>query len=266
MNSEFLNKKRSFATGENRLSLDIFLDLITTILKKEDGERCICTNRMPSIDNKSSFHEKEIVSNLDIWLSSDGKFKLMDIISHLKMLGYPLTGGMISVYMGDSEDYVLMGSDPLDNNILLNSEHFSNGIIKIRVLAYVEEKHLNQPLSVVNNNIAPKFGSSGFRITRSNSSVKKSKRTKERKIGYIIEKVNTWRKLYNGFYDETGKFTKYSLDESAKIIGISKKSLDDYLLQLRLGRKYGFDFNSNKQNKVGILRSFVKKNRTGKGD
>ena len=75
---------------------------------------------------------------------------------------------------------------------------------------------------------------------------KKEKRTKERKIGFIIEKVNAWRKLYNGFYNENGEHTRYSLDQAAKIINISKKSLDDYLLQLRLGRKYGFDFNKNK--------------------
>ena len=27
-------------------------------------------------------------------------------------------------------------------------------------------------------------------------------RNKERSIGFIIEKVTEWRKLYNGFYDE----------------------------------------------------------------
>ena len=75
----------------------------------------------------------------------------------------------------------------------------------------------------------------------------KEKRTKERKIGFIIEKVNAWRKLYNGFYNENGEHTRYSLDQAAKIINISTKSLADYLLQLRLGRKYGFDFNKNKK-------------------
>ena len=66
-----------------------------------------------------------------------------------------------------------------------------------------------------------------------NTSVK-CRRTKERKIGYIIEKVNKWRKLYNGnTTDETGNKVKLSLEESAKEVGISKKSLDDYLLQIR---------------------------------
>ena len=42
------------------------------------------------------------------------------------------------------------------------------------------------------------------------------------------------------------------------MIGISKKSLDDYYYQLRLGEKHGFDFGGNMDEKVGILRTFIK--------
>jgi hypothetical protein len=42
-------------------------------------------------------------------------------------------------------------------------------------------------------------------------------------------------------------------------VGVSKKSLDDYLLQLRFGKKFGFDFQKHKDDKVGTLRSMVKK-------
>lgn len=51
---------------------------------------------------------------------------------------------------------------------------------------------------------------------------------------------------------------KVNLQEAAKIVGISKKSLDDYFFQLRMGEKYGFDFAKYMDAKVGILRSFVK--------
>ncbi len=82
---------------------------------------------------------------------------------------------------------------------------------------------------------------------------------RERKIGYIIEKVYAWRKLYNGYKDENNKFIKYSLDNAAEKIDVSKKSLDDYLLQIRLGRKFGFDFDKFKYQKIGELRDYVKK-------
>jgi len=49
-----------------------------------------------------------------------------------------------------------------------------------------------------------------------------------------------------------------SLEAAANEVGVSKKSLDDYLAQLRAGRIYGYDFNLKKREKVGDLRRFVK--------
>ena len=93
------------------------------------------------------------------------------------------------------------------------------------------------------------------------SSDKANRRTEERKIGFVIEKVSLWRKLYNGITDTNGNIMRYSLDDAAARVGISKKSLDDYLLQLRYGKKYGFDFNKHKEDKIGTLRAYVKKHK-----
>jgi hypothetical protein len=49
-----------------------------------------------------------------------------------------------------------------------------------------------------------------------------------------------------------------SLERAAEQVDVSKKSLDDYLAQLRAGRRFGYDFNANKDKKVGDLRRFVK--------
>ena len=93
----------------------------------------------------------------------------------------------------------------------------------------------------------------------------KSKRAKERKIGYIVKKVFMWKTLYNGIYstDENGNKIKikYTLEQAAAKAGISKKSLDDYLIQLRIGKFFNFNFNEHKNDKVGILRAFVKKHK-----
>ena len=50
-----------------------------------------------------------------------------------------------------------------------------------------------------------------------------------------------------------------SLEEAATKVKISKKSLDDYLMQLRSAKKFNFDFETNKNQKVGVIRKFVKK-------
>lgn len=49
-----------------------------------------------------------------------------------------------------------------------------------------------------------------------------------------------------------------SLVESARMVGVSKKSLDDYYYQLRTAEKYGFDFMSYLNKKIGFLRNFNK--------
>ena len=51
---------------------------------------------------------------------------------------------------------------------------------------------------------------------------------------------------------------KMSLEEAAQRVNISKKSLDDYLFQIRFGNKYHFNFNEHYNDKVGVLRDFVR--------
>ena len=89
--------------------------------------------------------------------------------------------------------------------------------------------------------------------TNANSSGRGSRRTKERKIGEVIKKVQRWRELYYNNCD--------SLEEAAKKVGISKKSLDDYFLQLKNGHLNGFNFNEHKNDKIGILRTWNKQHK-----
>jgi len=88
----------------------------------------------------------------------------------------------------------------------------------------------------------------------------KRKRHKERKIGEVLDLVLKWRKLYAGTKNpRTGQIEKLSLEEAAKRVGVAKKSLDDYLLQIRSAKKMGFNFQEHSNERVGVLRSFVKK-------
>jgi hypothetical protein len=49
-----------------------------------------------------------------------------------------------------------------------------------------------------------------------------------------------------------------SLLQAAKSIGMSKKSLDDYLRYLRMGERLNFDFEAFEGEKMGFLRAFVR--------
>ena len=198
--------------------------------------------------NVNTFLEEEIVPDLEIQMTKEGKIFMKNIINKLKYLGYPTVGALFSIYIKTAGEYVYLGSDPIDPNLYIDQTLVDFDNLKIKIVSYLEDK------------LVKKTEKQLFDKKESNKN-QKDKRTKERKIEFIVEKVNAWRRLYNGFYNENGEYTRYSLDQAAKMVGISKKSLDDYLLQLRLGRKYGFNFNQNKTKKVGILRAFVKRHR-----
>ena len=273
------NEGEELEKNEEKKNIQLFihLTLITKLVKKENGEYpCIChnlskedilednnnillnnsnnlNNNNNNINSASSFLEEEIIPNIDIPITSDKKIFMKDIISKLKYLGYPTTGALFSVFIKTAFEYVYFGSDPIDPNISLDETLVDFDNLKIKMVSYLEDKLIKKTEKQLFDK-------------KETNKTQKDKRTKERKIEFIVEKVNAWRRLYNGFYNENGEYTRYSLDQAAKMVGISKKSLDDYLLQLRLGRKYGFNFNQNKTKKVGVLRAFVKKHRVNQNN
>lgn len=54
---------------------------------------------------------------------------------------------------------------------------------------------------------------------------------------------------------------QFDLDEAAQKIDSSKKTLDDYLLNLRFAIKFEFAFFRHQNESVGFLRSFVQEKR-----
>jgi hypothetical protein len=93
-------------------------------------------------------------------------------------------------------------------------------------------------------------------MSNENRPEKKDSRNKERSIKQAIELVKKWRELHLHGYNYIKR--RLNLQEAAKLVGISKKSLDDYYCQLRLAEFYNFDFYENLDQKMGVLRSYIK--------
>jgi len=255
-------KTKSFERNCN-----IYLSLITSVIPNTDEvdeteEKCICV----PIDTQKEkcFIEEEIIPEVLLIATVDNKIQLSTLITILKQYGFPLTSSLIYYYHRDAEEFISCGSDPLDLSIYIPlgepNDSSNTYSINLKCYCYLDEEFINTIETQVGGR-KPKAVDNESKDNSINLKSSNARRTKERKIGFIIEKVNAWRKLYNGFYDENNDFVKYTLEDAAEIIGISKKSLDDYLLQLRLGRKFGFDFNLNKHKKVGELRTFVRQER-----
>lgn len=83
----------------------------------------------------------------------------------------------------------------------------------------------------------------------------------------MIEIVASWRALYNGVAiaqeDQDGvgthyKILRFDLSTAADLVGQSRKTLDDYLLQLRDAKEYNFPFQLHRHEKMGLLRQYNK--------
>jgi len=126
---------------------------------------------------------------------------------------------------------------------------------EINIVKEEIEEQNNNNSSINNSTII----SSDINQLNNNNKKKSMSRRRERRIEYIIEKVLLWRKYMNGF-NINGIFEKYDSKKAAKIVGVSKKSLDDYTKLIRIGRKLNYNFNKNRNKRISHLKSFIKKN------
>lgn len=86
---------------------------------------------------------------------------------------------------------------------------------------------------------------------------KQSSKVRERTIREVVSAVAEWRQLYVGKLTTDGEIHRHTLDEAAEIMGIPKKTLDDYFIQIQVGRLNNFDFVKHSDANIGSLRSFV---------
>lgn len=181
--------------------------------------------------------------------TEDNELLLKPILDHIEQKLVTPSNYMVSAYSEKHGIYIFLGLAPVADRLTVPLEYIAPRNLlklKLRFGPQPEASGRVQSYALDDDDDASDRGKSG-------------KRTKERKIGYIIEKVARWRSLYNGIQNARGETVRLTLEEAAVQVGISKKSLDDYLLQLRFGRKYGFNFEEHKHDKVGILRNYVKK-------
>jgi len=141
-----------------------------------------------------------------------------------------VNGFSISFYDSDLGDYVFCGVIPYLNCVLIPIKQLkiinSSGYdlhIRVRLIPKQTEKIKMELMEdeLMNTN-------------EENSNIgEKARRSKERKLFQIIEKVYLWRKLFSGVIDPKHGKIKCTLDDAAARVKVSKKSLDDYLTQIK---------------------------------
>ena len=201
-------------------------------------------------------------------INNNSRILLNDIINVLETYSdINLKNHSISYYIASEgennnqdnlDTYFYIGKFPLGDSTYL-IEVPEDGIIKIKLRPIIDKKYLlrfelyEDENEVYNNNMDLDNVKKNYYVNLN------SKRAKERTIGEIIKKVFLWKKIYQGIIDDKGNKKKITLQQAAEEVNLSKKSLDEYLNQILLGQKYGFNFNIHKNDKVGMLRGYVKK-------
>lgn len=112
--------------------------------------------------------------------------------------------------------YIYLGQFPFKQELLLKYELFLDSSIKLRYK------------KVINN--TNQQGAESVKTTPCQERQKK-KKVKERTIKYATECVKLWRNLYE-LVDNKGKRI-HTLESAAQVVGLAKKTLDDYYYQLR---------------------------------
>jgi hypothetical protein len=146
--------------------------------------------------------------------------------------------------------YYFIGNFPLDENIKYNIDVPLDGIIYIKLRKKISKiKSLRYEIYEDENEEEVDDAEEKEKNDKSNN----CKRSKEKRIGYIVKKVFYWKGL------RKHSDLKMSLKDAAESVGLSKKTLDEYFNQIKEGKNYGFDFNKYKKDKVNVLRAYVKK-------
>ena len=192
--------------------------------KLSTKSKIIQMNVIISYSYSSESHE---YNNISIKLLNSNTFSLNELLDELIHKGLDFTNTAISYFDEDLKTYLLCGKFPFTNIVTIPYDGSDTPTIKLRSRLIIKKENL---MRMELSEEAPEMGDENNQNMFINV---KSKRSKERKIGFIIEKVFLWRKLYNGYIDENGEQLKMTLEEAADKVGISKKSLDDYLIQLR---------------------------------
>mmetsp|Transcript_27577 Transcript_27577/g.41878 ORF Transcript_27577/g.41878 Transcript_27577/m.41878 type:complete len:160 (-) Transcript_27577:152-631(-) len=153
------------------------------------------------------------------------EYRLSKLTTYLKKQGYPTTGSHISFYSETFQVFVNCGPDPIPRSIYLSMADLideQGGKYKLKVCfgRGLQGDFYDIDMPGAKDKAAKKSERTAEQLQQ---------RNKERSIGFIIEKVTQWRRLYNGYYDENQELRRLSLEDAAVKVGVSKKSLDDYL-------------------------------------
>jgi hypothetical protein len=144
------------------------------------------------------------------------------------------------------------------------SDMFDEGATHSDFLSEILEKGGNNGSNKKQNNNAYEPRPTTIKKAASGSSTDKKqpqkRGPKDKPIREVIRLVEQWRGACRDKINGKG----LTLAESAKVMGIPKKTLDDYFMVLKQAKCLNFDINTNLDELFGVIRTFLRKHKAQK--
>lgn len=253
--------KTAYPFSGNEPEADLFLEINVTIIYSPGEFR-------------------ELIPNVKALFTKEGHLQLNSVIQTLRNEGFPVNKGLLFYYSKVADLFVYSGKLPFGSDILIPAYEFYDQspnkqlYLKIRESEAPPQEFIEIPETIPDTlKHEETFGSSESSIegfdqeeTSEDHVTKKKSRHKERTIHEALKLVAEWRKIHKEGYTEqdSSEIIYPTLEEAAKRVGVVKKSLDDYFLMIKHAKLHGFDFEKNSNERFGVLRAFVKKNKQKK--
>lgn len=178
-----------------------------------------------------SFGAKTAIATQSIYLSAQSEgFALKDILCELAKNGYPIKSSTVFYYSPIMSTFVncgVFGSLRIPH-VPADEVTQNHGQLLIHLQTIVLSNATN------------------------NNSDKSSSKTKERRIGYLMEVISLWKRLLAENPEATP-------EEISTKVGLPKKVIQEYINLIKAGKKYEFDFRTHWNEKISVLRQFVEK-------
>jgi len=219
--------------------------------RKNIDVKLYLTNR----EGELKFLEIDLIKDLPVYTTKNCDLIMQSVLTSLKRRGYNTEEVRIQFYSDAFGCFVDCGYEPVSQSCLVKEIDLLDNLLHLEV----EIEPSDHEISNTNfkSTISSAITNPELKLVEIKSE-KSSEGLKDNTIGSVVEIVKKWRELYEGYIIPEGMKIKYSLDKAAEILGIQKKTLDDYLQQIKKAAAYGFDFEQHKDKQIGYLRNFVK--------
>jgi hypothetical protein len=215
-----------------------------------------------AVKQKATEENKNVTyRRVQVNVNEEMKFLASDLLERLRALGFSVENHRFAYYSQTKHIFIYCGLyPPTDEYHISCKDVGSTCVLRYCPVPQPHDSTPPAPPSPPLYRLSPSPSQMSEEVK--SQSQQHPPRAQERTISEVIFKVKEWRDLQSGEYKRNGRTVHLTSEAAAENVGVSKKSLDDYLSQLRKGRKHGFDFQGNGEKKMGTLREFNNDHKT----